>query len=141
MESSYALAKPSPPISCPTKISWYPPPPSWVKVNVDMARSSSKASVRLNLFNHVLALFHAKFTCNSAIRNPIFSWELCKGCVWDIVKIWWTVCNQRASRNWLASGDLLEISHVWSMQKVERSWPLDHYWTKTYSLTFLLVGN
>ena len=81
MKSSYALAEPSPPISCPTKIPWYPPPPSWVKVNVDVARSSSKASVRLNLFNHVLALFHAKFTCNSAIRNPIFSWELCKGCV------------------------------------------------------------
>ena len=81
MKSSYALAEPSPPISCPTKIPWYPPPPSWVKVNVDVARSSSKASARLNLFNHVLALFHAKFTCNLAIRNPIFSWELCKCCV------------------------------------------------------------
>ena len=28
--------------------------------------------VRLNLFNYVLALFYAKFACNSAIRYPIF---------------------------------------------------------------------
>ena len=28
--------------------------------------------VRLNLFNHVLALFHAKFTCNLAISNLVF---------------------------------------------------------------------
>ena len=28
--------------------------------------------VRLNLFNHVLALFHAKFAYNLAIRYPVF---------------------------------------------------------------------
>ena len=99
MESSYALAEPSPPISCPTKIPWYPPPPSWVKMNVDVARSSSKAFVRLNLFNHVLALFCAKFTCNSVIRNLVFRWELCKGCMWESVKIWWSAYNQRAFRD------------------------------------------
>ena len=37
--------------------------------------------VRLNLFNHVLALFRTKFACDSAIRYPIFRWELCKDCV------------------------------------------------------------
>ena len=37
--------------------------------------------VRLNLFNHVLALFHAKFSCNVVIRYPVFRWELCKGSV------------------------------------------------------------
>ena len=37
--------------------------------------------VRLNLFNHVLALFHAKFSCNLAIRYPVFRWDLCKGSV------------------------------------------------------------
>ena len=37
--------------------------------------------VRLNLFNHVLALFHAKFAYNLAIRYPVFRWELCKGSV------------------------------------------------------------
>ena len=31
--------------------------------------------VRLNLFNHVLALFCAKFACNLAIQYPIFRWE------------------------------------------------------------------
>ena len=38
-------------------------------------------TVRLNLFNHVLALFRAKFAYNLAIRNLVFRWELCKGCV------------------------------------------------------------
>ena len=38
-------------------------------------------SVRLNLFNHLLALFCAKFACNLAIRHPVFRWELCKGSV------------------------------------------------------------
>ena len=37
--------------------------------------------VRLNLFNHVLTLFHTKFACNLAIRCPVFRWELCKGSV------------------------------------------------------------
>ena len=37
--------------------------------------------VRLNLFNHVLTLFHAKFACNLAIRYPVYKWELCKGSV------------------------------------------------------------
>ena len=37
--------------------------------------------VRLNLFNHMLALFRTKFACNLAIRYLVFSWELCKGSV------------------------------------------------------------
>ena len=37
--------------------------------------------VRLNLINHVLALFHDKFACNTALRNPVFRWESCKGSV------------------------------------------------------------
>ena len=37
--------------------------------------------VMLNLFNHVLALFRAKFACILAFRYPVFMWELCKGCV------------------------------------------------------------
>ena len=28
--------------------------------------------VRLNLFNHVLVVFYAKFACNLAIRYPVF---------------------------------------------------------------------
>ena len=42
--------------------------------------------VRLNLFNHVLALFHGKFACNLAIRYPVFRWKLCKGSVQKSVK-------------------------------------------------------
>ena len=40
-----------------------------------------KKNVRLNLINHVLALFHNKFACNTALRNPVFRWESCKGSV------------------------------------------------------------
>ena len=43
--------------------------------------SSTNIFVRLNLFNHLLALFRAKFSCNSASRNPVFRWESCKGSV------------------------------------------------------------
>ena len=56
--------------------------------------------VRLILFNNVLALFRAKFACNSVIRNPVFRWELCKGCVWENVKIWSSVCIEKHSCNW-----------------------------------------
>ena len=35
----------------------------------------TKEVVKLNLFNYVLALFHAKFVCNSGFRNPVFRWE------------------------------------------------------------------
>ena len=37
--------------------------------------------VRLNLFNHMLVLFRAKFAYILAIRYPVFRWELCKGSV------------------------------------------------------------
>ena len=40
-----------------------------------------KGCVRLNLINHVLALFHDKFACNIALRNLVFRWESCKGSV------------------------------------------------------------
>ena len=41
----------------------------------------SLGCVRLNLINHVLALFRDIFTCNTALRNPVFRWESCKGSV------------------------------------------------------------
>ena len=67
------------------------------------------ASVRLNLFNHVLALFRANFACNSAIRYFVFRWELCKDCVWEIVKNL-SVCAIKSiltigTREWLATDD------------------------------------
>ena len=32
--------------------------------------------IKLNLFNYVLPLFRAKFTCNLGFRNPVFRWEI-----------------------------------------------------------------
>ena len=43
----------------------------YVLVNICLGPCINEKFVRLNLFNHVLALFHAKFTCNLAIRYPI----------------------------------------------------------------------
>ena len=40
----------------------------YVLVNICLGPCINEKFVRLNLFNHVLALFHAKFTCNLAIR-------------------------------------------------------------------------
>ena len=50
------------------------------------SQSKTVRHVRLNLFNHVLALFHTKFACNSAIWYPVFRWESCKDCMWESVK-------------------------------------------------------
>ena len=43
--------------------------------------SSTIKFVRLNLINHVLALFRDKFACNIALRNLVFRWKSCKGSV------------------------------------------------------------
>ena len=45
------------------------------------SQGNEEGTVRLNLINHVLALFHDKFACNIALRNPVFRWESCKGSV------------------------------------------------------------
>ena len=79
--------------------------------------------VRLNLFNHVLALFSAKFTCISAIRYPVFMWELCKGCVWESVKNS-SVCTFRevlvtGSRERLAIGNSPKCHMCEACQKLK----------------------
>ena len=68
--------------------------------------------VKFNLFNHVLALFRAKFSCNLVIRYPIFRWELCKGCVWESVKKTQDVCTQEEPRNWI-----LRLASDWQVAK------------------------
>ena len=93
-----------------------------------------KDTARLNLFNHVLVLFHAKFACNSAIRYPVFRLELCKGYVWKSVKKLKCVCIRGFSRLDLANDSRLatcQMPHVWSMQEAERSRQLEHYKTKS----------
>ena len=58
------------------------------KVNViatsrclELLRVDLMGHVRLNLINHVLALFRDKFACNLVLRSPVFRWESCKGSV------------------------------------------------------------
>ena len=56
------------------------------KVKTHMSQCPCLIPVRLNLFNHVLALFRTRFAYISAIRYPIFRWESCKGGVSESVK-------------------------------------------------------
>ena len=58
--------------------------------------------VRLNLINHVLALFHYKFACNTALRNLVFRWESCKGSVWKSVKKCSRLCSEAGTRGWIS---------------------------------------
>ena len=49
-----------------------------------------------------MALFHAKFSCNLAISNPIFMWESCKGSVWESVKKCSRLCSKAGTRGWIS---------------------------------------
>ena len=99
--------------------------------------------VRLNLFNHVLALFRAKFTWNLAIKYSLFRWELCKGCVWESVKKLKCLCIGGFSRLDLTSDSRLatrqnatHVKHVgiWRVmtagalqdKKYSLAWQLSH---------------
>ena len=61
-------------------------------ISIRIVISKKFEFVRLNLFNHVLVLFRAKFAYILAIKYPIFRWELCKGCVWEGMKKIQVVC-------------------------------------------------
>ena len=50
-------------------------------LNKEMEEYSKIIIVRLNIFNHLLALFRAKFAYIATIGYPVFMWESCKGCV------------------------------------------------------------
>ena len=93
--------------------------------------------VRLNLFNHVLALFCVKFACILTIRYHVFRWESCKGCVWESVKKTQDVCKSKESCDW----EVAKVTHVWSMQGAEGSRQLEHDRKKIYSLTRQLACN
>ena len=70
-------------------------------------------SVRLNLFNHLLALFCAKFSCNLAIRYSVFRWDSCKGSVWESVK---------KSQKCAIQGSLTTGSHDWLVTDKSPKW-------------------
>ena len=84
-----------------------------------------------------MALFRAKFACNSAFRNPIFRWESCKGSVWESVKKHSSLCTQQVTHdlqvaksgtcvehaeelnshaNWSTIGQKVQTSHSISLQ-------------------------
>ena len=46
-----------------------------VRDRQDDSKFGNISTIRLNLINHMLALFRAKFACNSTCRNPVFKWE------------------------------------------------------------------
>ena len=50
-------------------------------LNKEMEEYSKIIIVRLNLFNHLLALFRAKFAYIATIGYHVFMWKSCKGCV------------------------------------------------------------
>ena len=80
-------------------------PNSHVKSRVCF-RALSQNSQRGRLWGWIysiilLASFRAKFSCNSAFRNPVFRWESCKGSVWESVKKSSRVCNQEEPRDWI----------------------------------------
>ena len=62
----------------------------------------SFTATRLNLFNHVLALFCAKFAYILAISNSVFRWESCKSSVWESLKKYSRLCKESGTRDWIS---------------------------------------
>ena len=60
----------------------------------------------------MLALFHAKFTCILAISNPVFSWESCKGSVWESVKNCSRLCKEAGTRGWVSRLQAARMLHT-----------------------------
>ena len=74
--------------------------------------------VRLNLINHVLALFHDIFACNIALRNPVFRCESCKGSMWESVKKCLRLCSEAGTHNWiLREARSLQAAKSWTRAK------------------------
>ena len=74
----------------------------------------------------MLALFHAKFACILAIRNPVFMWESCKGSVCERVQRIAQVCAKKQGlatgfRGWLVAASCQIEAHVPSMPDAEAS--------------------
>ena len=60
----------------------------------------------------MLALFHTKFTCILAISNPVFSWESCKGRVWESVKNYSRLCKEAGTRGWVSRLQAARMLHT-----------------------------
>ena len=88
--------------------------------------------VRLNLINHMLALFCNKFACNIALRNPVFRWESCKGSVWESVKKCSRLCSEVGTRGWI-SREARDLQAAKSCTRAEHAGELNSHasWSTT----------
>ena len=70
-----------------------------------------------------MALFRAKFACISAISNPVFRWDSCKGSEWVSVKKCSRVCKKnRDSQLDLAGDSRLQAARRCTRVRHARSW-------------------
>ena len=89
---------------------------AWIKENLQRERSfwmtkiSQKifGDVRLNLINHFFGFISCQFACNSALRNPVFRWKLCKDSVWEGVKKCSRLCTEIGTHDWIS-----RVAHDW----------------------------
>ena len=58
--------------------------------------------VRLNLINHLVGFILYQFACNSALKNPVFRWESCKGSVCESVKKCSRLCSEAKTHGWIS---------------------------------------
>ena len=62
----------------------------------------------------MLALFRDIFACNTALRNPVFRWESCKGSVCENVKEKLKSVHSTAPLDWIS-----RLAHGWQVTKVD----------------------
>ena len=58
--------------------------------------------VRLNLINQFAGFIPCQFSCNLALRNPVFRWESCKSSVWESVKKCPRMCTEAGTYDWIS---------------------------------------
>ena len=91
-----------------------------------------------------MALFRAKFACILAISNHVFSWESCKGSVWESVKNYSSVCKEAGTHGWISRvACSYKLPNWCTHAKHARSWsivPAVHYKTKVPGWPGCLLG-
>ena len=66
-----------------------------------LSQNSQKRRLKGWIYSIILlALFYAKFACNSSLRTPVFRWESCKGSVWENVKKCSSLCKVARTHDW-----------------------------------------
>ena len=80
----------------------------------------------------MLALFRDKFACNTALRNPVFRWESCKGSVWESMKKCSRLCSEAGTRG-LISREACGLQAAKSCTRAEHAGDLNSHatWSTT----------